>query len=96
LLPWLALFHRTVICGRYCSNLHERDNDQPYEGIPMKLSKVLSIAAMSVALASMQFAIEPAWAKKAQPQGQTQWTATNGKCNGGVSKGCGPGSCRCP
>lgn len=62
----------------------------------MKRYKALSVVAMAaVALASMQLIVDPAWAKKGQAQTQAAQSDPS-KCPGGVSKGCSPGSCRCP
>jgi hypothetical protein len=67
--------------------------------------RALSISAMAVALVALQLTAQPAWAKKhhyhhaAQQQGPeasaTPWFSSK-DCPGGVSRGCGPGSCRCP
>ncbi len=67
--------------------------------------KAFCVVAMVSALAAMQVSVEAAWAKKAtaqaqasqqaQPRQQAQAPQSN-SCPGGVSKGCGPGSCRCP
>lgn len=68
-------------------------HEKPHEESSMK--RYISLVAMAAALASMQLVVEPASAKKMQPQTQTAQTSTN-KCPGGVSRGCGPGSCQCP
>ncbi len=57
--------------------------------------KATSLIALAIVLTVAQAVAEPAWAKKPPPQGQTQLTQSD-KCPGGVSKGCSPGSCRCP
>jgi hypothetical protein len=69
----------------------------------MRDRKVFSVVAVIGALAVMQVSVDAAWAKKAPAQAQTtsqprqeaQAPQPN-NCPGGVSKGCGPGSCRCP
>jgi hypothetical protein len=69
----------------------------------MRFCRVFSAVTLAGAFAVMQVAGAPAWAaKKPQtpPAAQTQQAqapqAPSDKCPGGVSKGCGPGSCRCP
>jgi uncharacterized low-complexity protein len=69
----------------------------------MRDYKVFSVAAVVGALAIMQVSVDVAWAKKAPAQAQTTSQPRQeasvpqpGNCPGGVSKGCSPGSCRCP
>jgi hypothetical protein len=72
----------------------------------MKDYRVFSVVAVVSALAVVQFSADAAWAKtkkasapaqtsqQVQPRQQAQAPQPN-NCPGGVSKGCGPGSCRC-
>ena len=68
----------------------------------MRDYKVFSVVAVVGALAIMQASVDAAWAKKAsqttaqpaQPRQVVQAPQPN-SCPGGVSKSCGPGSCRC-
>jgi hypothetical protein len=72
----------------------------------MRDYKVFSVVAVVGALAVMQVSVAPAWAKKASTQAQTTSQPAQPRqtaqapqpnnCPGGVSKGCGPGTCRCP
>ena len=60
--------------------------------------KTFCLVAIAAALTVAPLVNGAAWAKKAHQQQQQAAAAsyTNSKCNGGVSKGCGPGACRCP
>ena len=62
------------------------------------MTRYLSIAAVALALAAMPFAGAPAWAAKKETHTATMAPVGHapGKCNGNVSTGCSPGSCRCP
>lgn len=71
----------------------------------MRNYRVFCVVATVAALAAMQVSVAPAWAKKAparqaqasqQVQPQQTPAPSSKNCPGGVSKGCGPGSCRCP
>jgi hypothetical protein len=71
----------------------------------MRDYKVFSVVAVVGALAIMQVSVDAAWAKKTSAQAQTSQPAKprqeaqapqSNNCPGGVAKGCGPGSCRCP
>ena len=69
----------------------------------MRNYRVFCVVAIVGAAAAMLACVAPAWAKKTSAQAQTsqqiqsrQQTPAPNNCPGGVSKGCGPGSCRCP
>jgi hypothetical protein len=69
----------------------------------MRDYKVFSVITVVGALAAMQGSVDAAWAKKASTQAQTSTQPRQeaqapqpNNCPGGVSKGCGPGACRCP